>query len=87
MGVCGREPGMEAARGCLCLSLRCSREDSEPGTGPECVRGEGAWVMTEPGEGSVCWAARLQLGPIMVPWAWCWGWGWAWGWAWAWAWW
>lgn len=29
----GRVPGMEAGRGCLCLFLRCSSEDREPGTG------------------------------------------------------
>lgn len=38
-------------------------------THPECVSVEGAWVMTDPDseEDRACWAARLQLGPIMVP--------------------
>ena len=33
MAGSGRVPGIEAARGCLCLFLRCSKEDSDPGTG------------------------------------------------------
>lgn len=38
-------------------------------THPECVSMEGAWVMTDPDweEDRACWAARLQLGPNMVP--------------------
>lgn len=51
-------------------------------THPECERVEGAWVMTDPDweEDSVCWAARLQLGPIMGPWGWVSCKGWVWGW-------
>lgn len=75
-------PGKEAGSGCLCLFRMWRREDSDPGTGPECVRAEGAWVMTDPdcGDDRACWAFRLQLGPIMGLWdcgccrGWVWGW-------------
>lgn len=84
MSGSGRVPAMEAARGCLCLLfLRCSREERGPGTGPECVSMEGAWVMTELdwAEGSACWPAMLQLRPLIPQWdgGWCWEWGCAWG--------
>lgn len=51
-------------------------------TYPECVSVDGAWLLAEPDmeEDTACWVARLQLGPIIGPWAcgccreWAWGW-------------
>lgn len=60
----------------------CTTRPNHDHTHPECDRVEGAWVTADPDrdEDRVCWAARLQLGPIMGPWGWGCCRGWVWGW-------
>lgn len=77
---CEREEDREKIREKVMCVSRCVHTQSH--THPECVRGDGAWVMTDPDweEDRDCWAARLQLGAIMEVWVWGWCRAWVWGW-------